>query len=61
MSDDFLNVLLTGMPDVVPQSDGTQSGGITAIAIYDYQAGDDDELSFDPDDVIVDIEKVSKV
>jgi len=27
-----------------------------AIALYDYQAGDDDEISFDPDDVITDLE-----
>lgn len=32
--------------------------GITACAIYDYAATDDDELSFDPGDVIYDIEKV---
>lgn len=32
--------------------------GITATALYDYQAAADDEISFDPDDVITHIEKV---
>lgn len=31
---------------------------IHAIALYDYQANDDDEISFDPDDVITHIEMV---
>ena len=48
------------MPDVVPQNTGGVWGeGIRAVAIYDYQAADDDELSFDPDDIIYDIEKVN--
>ena len=48
------------MPDVVPQNTGGAGGeGIRAVAIYDYQAADDDELSFDPDDIIYDIEKVN--
>ncbi|XP_016041777.1 src substrate cortactin isoform X4 [Erinaceus europaeus] len=32
--------------------------GITAIALYDYQAAGDDEISFDPDDVVTNIEMV---
>jgi len=32
------------------------AAGFVAIAMYDYQAGADDELSFDPDDVITNIE-----
>ncbi|XP_057665083.1 src substrate cortactin [Diorhabda carinulata] len=32
--------------------------GITAIALYDYQAGADDEISFDPDDIITHIDKI---
>lgn len=32
--------------------------GVTAIALYDYQAAADDEISFDPDDVITHIDKV---
>lgn len=42
------------VPDVVPRG-----VGITAIALYDYEATDDDELSFDPNDIISDIEKVT--
>ena len=50
------------MPDVVPQNTGGVGGeGIRAVAIYDYQAADDDELSFDPDDMIYDIEKVNNI
>lgn len=36
----------------------TNSGGVTAIALYDYQANDNDEISFDPQDVITDIVQV---
>nr|CAI5819252.1 unnamed protein product [Callosobruchus analis] len=32
--------------------------GITAVALYDYQAAADDEISFDPDDLITHIDKV---
>uniref|UniRef100_UPI0037544EC2 SH3 domain-containing protein n=1 Tax=Salmonella sp. s51933 TaxID=3160127 RepID=UPI0037544EC2 len=32
--------------------------GSTAIALYDYQAADEDELTFDPDDVITDVEQI---
>ena len=35
-------------------------GGITAIALYDYQAQADDEISFDPNDIISNIEMVSE-
>lgn len=34
---------------------------IHAIALYDYQAADDDEISFDPDDSITHIEMVSVI
>lgn len=33
--------------------------GITAIALYDYQAAASDEISFDPDDIVTHIEKVT--
>lgn len=33
--------------------------GVTAIALYDYQAAAEDEISFDPDDTITHIEMVS--
>ncbi|XP_028139112.1 src substrate cortactin [Diabrotica virgifera virgifera] len=32
--------------------------GITAVALYDYQAAAEDEISFDPDDVITHIDKI---
>jgi hypothetical protein len=32
--------------------------GLVAIAVYDYQAGDDDEISFEPDQIITNIEMV---
>uniref|UniRef100_A0A2K5RQD5 Hematopoietic lineage cell-specific protein n=1 Tax=Cebus imitator TaxID=2715852 RepID=A0A2K5RQD5_CEBIM len=34
--------------------------GISAVALYDYQGEGSDELSFDPDDVITDIEMVDE-
>ncbi|XP_023372055.1 hematopoietic lineage cell-specific protein [Otolemur garnettii] len=34
--------------------------GISAIALYDYQGEGSDELSFDPDDIITDIEMVDE-
>ncbi|KAG5882090.1 hypothetical protein JTB14_017509 [Gonioctena quinquepunctata] len=34
--------------------------GISAIALYDYQAAADDEISFDPDDVITHIDKIDE-
>ena len=38
---------------------GGGGGGIMAIALYDYQAQADDEISFDPNDIISNIEMVS--
>ena len=35
-----------------------KSGGISAIALYDYQAMAEDEISFDPNDIITNIEMV---
>ncbi|XP_025771315.1 src substrate cortactin [Puma concolor] len=32
--------------------------GITAVALYDYQAAGDDEISFDPDDIVTNIEMI---
>lgn len=34
--------------------------GLTAKALYDYQAADYDEISFDPDDLITNIEKIDE-
>ncbi|XP_071089461.1 drebrin-like protein B isoform X2 [Haliotis cracherodii] len=38
------------------QAGGDQ--GLTAIALYDYQAADDSEITFDPDDIITNIEQI---
>ena len=35
--------------------------GVSAVALYDYQAAADDEISFDPDDIITNIEMVSNL
>uniref|UniRef100_A0AAY5KVR5 SH3 domain-containing protein n=1 Tax=Esox lucius TaxID=8010 RepID=A0AAY5KVR5_ESOLU len=34
--------------------------GQTAVALYDYQAAGDDEISFDPDDIITNIEMIDE-
>lgn len=34
--------------------------GVTATALYDYQAGAEDEISFDPDDTITHIEMIDE-
>ncbi|XP_034161391.1 src substrate protein p85 isoform X3 [Pangasianodon hypophthalmus] len=34
--------------------------GVTAVALYDYQATGDDEISFDPDDIITNIEMIDE-
>lgn len=34
--------------------------GVRAIALYDYQAAADDEISFDPDDIITHIEQIDE-
>ncbi|XP_025231671.1 hematopoietic lineage cell-specific protein isoform X2 [Theropithecus gelada] len=39
---------------------GAGTLGISAVALYDYQGEGSDELSFDPDDVITDIEMVDE-
>lgn len=36
------------------------SKGLTAIALYDYQAADYDEVSFDPDDIIINVEMIDE-
>ena len=39
--------------------DNFENTGVTALALYDYQAAADDEISFDPNDIITNIEMVS--
>ncbi|XP_020778264.1 src substrate cortactin isoform X2 [Boleophthalmus pectinirostris] len=43
-----------------PQYDYGEDLGITAVALYDYQAAGDDEISFDPDDIITNIEMIDE-
>ena len=45
-------------PTTVTASTGSQ--GVTAIALYDYEAAESDEISFDPDDVITNIEMIDE-
>ncbi|XP_052438544.1 src substrate cortactin [Carassius gibelio] len=53
-------------PDEQDQTAGAplyESGedlGVTAVALYDYQAAGDDEISFDPDDIITNIEMIDE-
>ena len=46
--------------DEAPPTADTGGPQPYAIALYDYQAGDDDEISFDPDDVITELEFVDE-
>lgn len=55
----------TGLPatgdPLSPPAHPLGSTGLTAVAIYDYQKQDDDEISFDPDDIITNIDQVAVV
>nr|XP_040139909.1 src substrate cortactin isoform X5 [Ictidomys tridecemlineatus] len=53
----------TEAPSHYQAEDGTYADyendlGLTATALYDYQAAGDDEISFDPDDIITNIEMI---
>ncbi|KAM4850680.1 src substrate cortactin isoform X2 [Urocitellus parryii] len=53
----------TEAPSHYQAEDGTYAEyendlGLTATALYDYQAAGDDEISFDPDDIITNIEMI---
>ena len=41
-----------------PAASGLQESRLVAVALYDYEAAADDEISFDPDDIITDIDMV---
>ncbi|XP_030373926.1 src substrate cortactin [Scaptodrosophila lebanonensis] len=41
-------------------ADYLEDTGLHAIALYDYQAADDDEISFDPDDTVTHIEMIDE-
>ncbi|XP_026233471.1 src substrate cortactin isoform X4 [Anabas testudineus] len=44
----------------VHQYEYSEDIGLTAVALYDYQAAGDDEISFDPDDIITNIEMIDE-
>merc|ERR1712203_509898 len=51
--------------DLPPEDDSEEAepardGSITAVALYDYQAMAEDEISFDPNDIITNIEMVDE-
>ncbi|MBN3311485.1 SRC8 protein, partial [Atractosteus spatula] len=70
--DVFLKIVGTNMPSkstiaTTSSSQDTQTYaeygedlGVTAVALYDYQAAGDDEISFDPDDIITNIEMIDE-
>lgn len=41
-------------------SPGVEGENLSAIALYDYEAADDDELSFQPDDIITGIDRIDE-
>jgi len=43
--------------DAAPGGGGSEQ---YAVALYDYQAGDEDEISFDPDEVITNLEFIDE-
>ena len=43
------------------EADKARDGSITAVALYDYQAMAEDEISFDPNDIITNIEMVGSL
>lgn len=60
---DYEDVLEPENPSTLAGSSGCPAGtgaGISAVALYDYQGEGSDELSFDPDDIITDIEMVDE-
>lgn len=59
--EDVLEPEDASFPSSVAGSSGCPAGaGISARALYDYQGEGSDEISFDPDDIITDIEMVDE-
>lgn len=57
-STEHIDPIYQNQEDIAEYIDDT---GIRAVALYDYQAAAEDEISFDPDDLITHIEQVSKI
>ncbi|XP_004373782.1 hematopoietic lineage cell-specific protein [Trichechus manatus latirostris] len=59
---DYEDVIEPENSSALAGSSGYPAGaiGISAVALYDYQGEGSDEISFDPDDVITDIEMVDE-
>lgn len=61
--EDVLEIENPSCPSTLAESSSHPAGtgaGISAIALYDYQGEGSDEISFDPDDIITDIEMVDE-
>ncbi|XP_006905613.1 hematopoietic lineage cell-specific protein [Pteropus alecto] len=61
--EDVLEPEEPSFPSTLAGSSGCPAGagtGISAVALYDYQGEGSDEISFDPDDIITDIEMVDE-
>lgn len=55
------NPLATGLTDEqINLAEYIEDTGISAIALYDYEATADDEISFDPNDIISHIEQIDE-
>ncbi|XP_068130854.1 drebrin-like protein [Hyperolius riggenbachi] len=51
---------VTPQPEEAVYEAGDEDRGLCARALYDYQAADDTEISFDPDDLITNIEMIDE-
>merc|ERR1711936_29554 len=52
--------LYDNMEDSGGEEEQKAGAGVSAIALYDYQADAEDEISFDPNDIITNIEMVDE-
>merc|ERR1711936_524026 len=52
--------LYDNMEDSGGEEEQKAGAGVSAIALYDYQADAEDEISFDPNDIITNIEVVDE-
>nr|XP_033813867.1 src substrate cortactin-like [Geotrypetes seraphini] len=57
---DYEEVPDIGNPQPKPNLYEAGAGGVSAVALYDYQGEGDDEISFDPKDLITNIEMVDE-